>query len=48
MIYLFQEKSFYRKQVIFSEGQSELDGVYFIKSGEFEVAKKVRVKKEID
>jgi hypothetical protein len=42
MIYFFHERSFSRNQNPFVEGQDDIDGVYFIKSGEFEITKKVQ------
>lgn len=44
MLYFFTEKTFSRNQVIYSEGQENIDGIYFIKSGEFDLSKKVNRK----
>ena len=41
IIYFFQEKKFLRNQIVYTEGQWQIDGVYFIKRGEFEVSQKV-------
>lgn len=45
MLYYFEERIYQRKQTIFSEGIDNIDGVYFIKNGEFEVSKKVKLEK---
>jgi CRP-like cAMP-binding protein len=41
MLYYFHERTYQRKQVLFMEGIDNTDGLYFVKSGEFEVSKKV-------
>ena len=41
MIYFFKEKLFIRNQVAFNENEINIDGIFFIKSGEFSVTKKV-------
>ncbi|CDW80269.1 UNKNOWN [Stylonychia lemnae] len=48
MLYYFQERQYHRKQVVFMEGIDNTDGVYFIKNGEFEVSKKVKIEKQED
>eukprot|EP00347_Sterkiella_histriomuscorum_P011137 403373617 len=45
MLYFFNEKTYLRKQVVYMEDIDNTDGVYFIKSGEFEVSKKVKIEK---
>ncbi len=40
MIYFFKERVYIRNQVVYLEGDTNIDGIYFIKSGEFEVKKK--------
>ena len=46
MLYFFHEKKFKRKQVLFTEGVDNTDGVYFVKNGEFEVSKKIGISKQ--
>lgn len=46
MLYYFHERIYNRKQVVFMEGIDNIDGVYFIKNGEFEVSKKVQIDKQ--
>ena len=41
MLYFFHERKYIRNQVVYNEGSQFIEGVYFIKSGEFEVTKKV-------
>lgn len=48
MLYFFTERTYHRKQVVFMEGIDATDGVYFIKSGEFEVSKNVKIEKHED
>ncbi len=47
MLYYFQEHKFIRNQVVYREGDETVDGVYFIKNGEFEMTKKVQKPKDI-
>ena len=43
MLYFFTEKKFKRKQVVYMEGVDNTDGVYFVRSGEFEVSKRIKI-----
>jgi len=42
IVYFFTEKSYKRNQVVYAQGENKIDGVYFIKSGEFEVSMKAQ------
>ena len=41
MVYFFKERNFSRNMIVFLENDASIDGVFFIKSGEFAVTKKV-------
>ena len=38
-----EERIFTRGQTVYLEGQSEVDGVYFITQGDFEVTQKIKI-----
>lgn len=41
MVYFFKERVFARNMIVFLENDPSIEGVFFIKSGEFAVTKKV-------